>query len=696
MSEPRRSAAFSAGWLAGWGWRIATEVPPALGRSLRFTGPVVLAAMVVAASAGVATVIVRSVAPVYELGTPSRLALEPLAERSSIHAADGTVLTHVHAGENRVLVPLDAMPDHLVAAVLAAEDRRFFEHDGVDVGAVARAFAENLGAGAVVQGGSTITQQLAKLETGRQSDDVWGKAREVGVALTLERSLGKQRILERYLNAAHFGRGTYGVGAAAELYFAKPVEQLDVAEAALLAGMIAAPRRFDPLEQPDRARARRSFALRSLAARGVVTQAELPALEQAPLPAQVHDVRPSEVARPFVAEVTRRLLRDPRLGATYDERYDRLFLGGVTIHTTFDAGVQELADRSVREVLPPGPFTASLAAIDPATGDVKALVGTPVPGQSFNLATQGARQTGSAFKLVTYVAALEAGFSPDDVVDGTAPCEFAQPHGQRPWRVVNYDGPGGQVTSLGDALARSLNCAFARVVQALGPERVADVAGRMGVERHLDPYPSITLGAEEVSPLEMASVAATLAADGVHRPPVFVRRVEAADGSVLFEGSGALQQAIGANVARLATDGLRRVITSGTGRRADIGRPAAGKTGTAQRWRDAWFVGYTPQLAAAVWMGHPDGEVPMENVDGIRVTGGSYPARIWATFMQAAHAGAPVVDFPPPDLSALPDAARIDVDGRHPLPAPDLAPPADEPARPDEGKKRKEHERDDD
>ncbi|HEX4979820.1 MAG TPA: penicillin-binding transpeptidase domain-containing protein, partial [Acidimicrobiales bacterium] len=448
--------------------------------------------------------------------------------------------------------------------------------------------------------------------------------------------------------------------------------------------LISSPETFDPFNHPREATQRRAHVLRRMASLGHISPQDVEAASAQPLPTTLH-VRRAQPTRYFTEEVRRQLLADERLGPTPDERRATVFRGGIRVETTFDPRVQAAAEAAVREILPASPFTAALVAVDPSDGSVKALVGGPGFEQAkYNLATQGARQAGSSFKTVALAAWLADGRSPEDVVDATAPCELPMPAPQPPWKVDNYDGGSGEpiVSSLREATVRSSNCAYARLSLVLGHEKIAAMARDLGIRRELPPYPSIVLGSGEVSPLEMASVYATLAAEGVRREPMFIRRVLDRQGKVLFENSPREKRVLDANVARTVTDVLRGVVDRGTGTRAAIGRPAAGKTGTAQEWRDAWFAGYTPQLASAVWMGSPVGQHPMVGVEGVNVTGGSYPARIWSRFMSAALAPLPVADFAAPNAAAWPAPAPI---GALPLsivppppsdPAPAIVPPA--------------------
>ncbi len=582
--------------------------------------------------------------------------LQPLAQRSEILAADGSLLSALFE-EDRVPVTLDQVPQVLKDAVIAVEDSSFYEHHGVSVRGLVRAAKTNVSSGGVHQGGSTITQQLVKnsLLTSDRSYD--RKAREAVLAVRMEGELSKDEILERYLNTVYFGQGAYGVHAAATRFFGKDLSAIDTAEAALLAGMISSPQGFDPVRRPEAAIARRSHVLQRMVQQGKLVPADAEAAGTAPLPtAVVRDE--AQPADHFTEEVRRQLLEDPRLGETPEQRTATIFRGGIRVHTTLDPTLQQFAEQAVREQLPDSPFTAALVAIDPADGGVRALVGgRDFAEGKYNLATQGARQAGSSFKTIALAAWLASGRSPEDLVDSTAPCSFPTPDAPEPvWNVDNYDGGSGAllVTSLREATVKSANCAYARVSLTMGPKQIVDMAKRLGIARKLPSVPSVVLGTGEVSPLEMASVYATLAAEGVRHEPVFIRKVEGPDGRVLLENSSLGEQVLEPNVARSVTDVLRGVVDRGTGRRAGIGRPVAGKTGTSQEWHDAWFDGYTPQLAAAVWMGSPTGQESMTDVGGIHVTGGSYPSMIWSAFMSRAMANVPIVDFAGPDPTLWP------------------------------------------
>ena len=623
-----------------------------------------LLALLTGSGLALATVVAIAVAMLPNPGAPVALTsaelpdLTPLPARSVVLAADGSTLAVLY-DENRALVPLAEVPRVLLDAVIATEDKNFYEHEGIDVRAMSRALMANAKKGEVDQGGSTITQQLVKNALLDSERTLGRKVEEAQLALQLEDELGKDGILERYLNTVYLGQSTYGVRAAAERYFGKAVAQLELHEAALIAGLIASPESFDPFADPAAAQQRRQHVLGRMVAEGTVNQAPADAASAVPLPTAPHSIEPPTQGY-FVEEVKRLLLQDPRLGGTPQARYDAMFRGGLVIRTTLDPIAQRAAEQAVAAHLPASPFHAALVAIDPRTGGVRALVGGPgLDRLRFNLATQGGRQAGSTFKVVTLAAALEDGHSPEDLVDGTAPCTLALPPPAEPWNVANYDEGSGSVVTLREATVQSLNCAYARAALAIGPARVADMAERLGIGRKLAAVPSITLGTQEVSPLEMATVFATLAAEGVRTDPYLVTEVTDGKGQVLLRAEPNPRQVIDREIARTVTSVLEGVIASGTGTAAAIGRPAAGKTGTSQEWRDAWFGGFTPGLAATVWMGSPEGQVSMRNVGGRNVTGGSYPARIWGAFMAGAVAGHPPTAFTAPDASRWPQPKQL-------------------------------------
>ncbi|HWB70620.1 MAG TPA: transglycosylase domain-containing protein, partial [Egibacteraceae bacterium] len=582
---------------------------------------------------------------------PTPLALSPVdtPQQSLVYAADGSVIATLRLA-NRENVARGDLPRVLVDAVVAAEDRRFFAHGGLDLRAVVRAALANRRAGQVVQGGSTITQQLVKnryLPGGAQT--LRRKTAEARLALELERSASKDAILTDYLNTVYFGAGAYGVQAAARTYFGVDVADLSLTQAALLAGLIRSPESASPYSRPHAAQGERRRVLDAMVATAALERPAAEAAASASLGVQPPPPPPATRFPYFVEHVKRVLLADPRFGPDEAARVRLLFGGGLRVHTTIDPALQGQAEAAAGTFwsAPDDPEVA-LAVVRPSDGHLVAAVGgRDFRARQFDLATQGRRQPGSAFKTFALVAALQAGMRLDDVVDSGSVALPRGPGGP-PWVVRSATrGP----LSLRDALAVSSNGAFARLAVRLGPERVADQAHAMGVTSDLGHEEALVLGglSEGVSPLEMAVAYATLANGGVHVPVTAITRVEDADGRPLWRPDLGPRVAMDPETAHLATQALRSVVEEGTGSAARLDRPAAGKTGTSQRHRDAWFVGFTPQLAAAVWIGYPDQERPLVGVHGVaRVSGGTWPARIWKAFMQVALAGQPAADFPYP------------------------------------------------
>jgi len=598
------------------------------------------------ALAGLVLSLVGSACAVQPLADPG-LGTHPLS--TTIYAADGSVLATWYADEQRTLVPYEELPQTLIDAVVAIEDERYWQHPGIDLQAMARALLADVEAGQAVQGGSTITQQYLKNVVLSSEVSVDRKIEEAILALRLEEGLDKKTILERYLNTVYFGAGAYGVGTAAAVYFGKDVRDLDLAESALLAGLIRAPSASNPFEHPDVARARRRVVLDKMVALGWAgaTAADRAAAE--PLHLR-DDPRPAVRFPYFVAEVRRRLLANPALGATRQERYDLLTRGGLSIHTTLDPTMQRAAEEAVASVMDGQAPSAALAAIEPSTGHVVALVGgrgydaPDDPVARFDLATQGRRPAGSAFKPFVLAAAFEHGFRPDTVLPGGRSVTIDTASG--PWTVTNYDGAAFPDLTLTEATVYSVNVVYARLVDLVGPAHVADLAEAMGIRTDLQPYPSIALGAQDVSVLDMASAYGTFANGGTHVDPVFVTSIEDADAVDIYREIPARADVLDQTVADEVTAALTEVVRRGTGQQARIGRPSAGKTGTTQNHADAWFVGYTPQLAAAVWVGFPTGEIPMvPPATPFAVTGGTWPAWIWSRFASAALAGVPYGDL---------------------------------------------------
>lgn len=583
---------------------------------------------------------------------------------STVYASDGSVLAQWHAGENRTLVAYEDIPGYVVDAVVAIEDERFWEHGGVDLRAVIRALVENVEAGDVVEGGSTITQQYLKNVLLTTEVTVDRKLEEAVLALRLEEGLPKETIFERYVNTVYFGHGAYGIGTAARAYFDESLADLTLAEAALLAGLIRRPGSTDPFHDPEAALERRDVVLAKLVELGWATSDDVDAALTEPLVLAPADSA-SDVRYPyFVEEVKRLLLADTRLAATQEERYDLLFREGLEIHTTLDPGLQAIAEAAVDDIVPGDGPSAALVAIDPRTGHVLAMVGgrdfydPAAPSAQFNLATQGKRQPGSAFKPFVLAAAAEQGIGLDEVMTAGQSVTIETPSG--PWVVDNYNDSVFPDLTLLEATVFSVNVVYARLIDRIGPSSVTEAAAAAGIRSELSPVHSVALGTEEVSVMEMASAYGTFAADGVHVDPILVTSIEDSAGVNIYEAVPVVTQAFDRSVAREVTAALTEVVRRGTGQQARIGRPTAGKTGTSQQHHDAWFVGYTGEMVAAVWVGFPDAQIPLEYpATPYTITGGTWPAQIWAGFAAAALAGVPYGELATADTA---DLVTVEVD----------------------------------
>ncbi|HEX5937304.1 MAG TPA: PBP1A family penicillin-binding protein [Actinomycetota bacterium] len=616
--------------------------------------------------------------------------IPPLAQTTMLLDRDGKEVAALHAAVDRHEIGFADMPRPLVRAVVAVEDADFFRHDGVDPSAIVRATWANVTSGSLSQGGSTITQQYVKNVLTGAERSIARKVREAILAVKLEHTSTKREILEGYLNTVYLGHGAYGVQAAAKTYFGRDARELTALQSATLAGLIAAPSARDPFVHPAEATEARDAALSRMVEVGWLSATRARRLQARPLGLADEPVVRSEAAH-FMEYVRR------SLAAGYG--LDAIYRGGFRVRTTLDTDWQRRAERAVGANLPAraGP-EAALVAIDPRTGAIRAMVGGRDFGKSeFNLATQGRRQAGSAFKPFVLLAALEQGISPLELRDGPSTITIRDPFCETkgaPWTVSNAGDQWAGTMTLEQAMAGSVNTIYAQVTVEVGPEAVADVARRMGIRSRLAPVCSIGLGTSEVTPLEMTSAFATLAARGVYMEPTAIERVRGANGGIL-QGplptlADAGSQAVGTEHADAATRVLQGVVEHGTGTAAWlVGRPVAGKTGTAARATDAWFCGYVPQLATCVWVGYPGATRPMRDVAGEpEVYGGTIPARIWHDFMAAATAEMDVAGFapgsyelyedppppPPPSPPPAPDVAETPATSPSPAPEPSPAP----------------------
>jgi 1A family penicillin-binding protein len=565
-----------------------------------------------------------------------------------IYSADGKLIANLYL-ENREVIPLNRNAVSLRQAVVAVEDERFYKHRGWDPEGVARAVYVDLVQGKT-QGASTITQQYVRntvLISEKNVKSLQRKVREMYLASEVEKRFSKDQILNMYLNTVYFGEGAYGTEAASLTFFGKRASQLTLGESALIAGLAQSPSRYSPYDNMKAARTRQAEVLTAMVRNGYVSRAEADKAARAPLKLHRISATTGIYQAPYFVAYVKKLLQQKYGSAV-------LFKGGLRVYTTLETRMQDQAESAVRNALsePDDPDTA-LVAIDPTSGAIKAMVGGhDYAKHKFNYATQGKRQPGSSFKAFVLTAAIEKRIPPYRAIDSGSPAEI--PAEPEPWIVSNSEGKGSGFISIETATWHSVNTVFARLIHEIGPAYVRDLAMRMGIKTKLPAYDSIALGTIGVTPLEMASAYGTLANQGVHNEPMSITKVVAPNGKVIFAGKPTRERVLARSTARAVTTLLGGVISQGTGTAADIGRPEAGKTGTSQNYRDAWFVGYTPQLVTAVWVGYGGTERSMTDVHGIRVFGGTYPAEIWATFMSAALESQPTADFadaPDPDYT---------------------------------------------
>jgi penicillin-binding protein 1A len=571
-----------------------------------------------------------------------------------VYAANGSLLGSIPAEKNRQPVALSQMSPWMAKATVAIEDRRFYKHGGVDYKGIVRAAVKDLRAGRVVQGGSTITQQLVRnLYISRQRT-FKRKIKEACLAIKLAQNKSKDWILGSYMNAVYYGNHAYGIEAAAQTYFSRRARTLTLDQSALLAGLPQAPSVFDPLHRPLDALERRDEVLRAMLENGALTRREFAsAIADRDLhlvPGRLY----SRIREPYFFSYVR-----DQLIAEYGANTVRT--GGLKVYTTIDPRLQVAARKAIINTLsaPTDPASA-LVSIDPATGAIKAMAAvTPgTSGNQFNLVAQAKRQAGSTFKMFVLAAAVDEGIDPESTYYVSGPFHY-QPDPYSPaWNVSTYDHTYLGSTSIANATLHSDNTVYAQLTLDVGPKKVAEMAHRLGVRSPLTTkdgayVPSLGLGAIPVSPLDLASAYATLAAGGIYSKPMAIRKVLLGNGKEDTDagwGEPSRTRVISPGVAYTVTQILEENMQYGTGTGAYFGRPAAGKTGTTDNYADGWFCGYTPNLEATVWIGHPRGEIPMLNVHGIAVSGPTFPATIWKTFMQKAVGRTYPVDFKVPSV----------------------------------------------
>ena len=625
----------------------------------------------------------------------------PPIQTSYLYARDGSLLTSLHGEVNRQVIGFTQMPDSLKNAVIAVEDHSFYSHPGVDIVGVFRAAYTDLIKHQTVQGGSTITEQLVKnLYAGSYVKQPNGssvyvvpdrtikeKIREALLAIKLENVLGKDQILAKYLNTIYFGHGAYGVQAAAQTYWHEDASQLTLAQSATLAGLITSPTLFDPIDHPVDSQTRRNYALDQMAHYGYIPQSKADQIKAKPccgIPAIAKNgatfSTPGQ-SEYFVDYAKRYLIQKYGSAA--------VFGGGLKVTTTIDMTMQKQAESIINRYLPsPSDPQAALVSIDPQTGDILAMVGGRNWQKSqVNLAMTGApgfagrgRQAGSAFKVFTLATAMKEGYNLNSFWSGPSAITINNPicndQNGVPWSLTNSSDSENGIFTLKNATAYSVNTVFAQLVSQLGPAKVVETANAMGIRSKLDPYCSLTLGSQGVNPLEMTNAYATLAAQGVRHWATPLLQVRAHGGHVVGSVASRGKQVLPTNDANLVTYALQGVLQYGTASGSGLGsRPAAGKTGTAQNYADAWFCGYTPQLATCVWMGYPQGEIPMLSVEGVApVYGGTIPASIWHDYMLAVLNGQPVIPFTPPTFAGYTVGPSTSVASPTPTPPPTSTP----------------------
>jgi penicillin-binding protein 1A len=569
-----------------------------------------------------------------------------IGQNSFVYAADGSLLGAIPAERNRQPVGLDLMSPWITEATVAVEDHRFYDHEGLDYEGILRAALKNLESGEVVQGGSTITQQLVRnLYIGNERS-LDRKIKEACLARKIEQLHTKDWILSTYLNQVYFGNHAYGIEAAAQTYFSKPAADLNLEQAALLAGLPQAPSAYDPFQRPSEAARRRADVLRAMLEEDYIDEAQYQKALSKPLKLKAGQIY-TKIREPFFFSYVRE-----ELIAKYGANTVRG--GGLKVYTTIVPRFQQLAVKAMQDTLnlPDDPASA-LVSINPENGAIRAMTAV-IPGKKgtqFNLAAQGRRQAGSSFKTFVLAEAIREGIDPDSTTYLSAPFHWQPDPLSEPWDVSTYSNSYLGPVDLTRATLASDNTVFARLTLDVGPEKVVQLAHRMGIKTKLEPVASVGLGSNSVSVLEMASAYATIAAGGMYSEPMAIRKVILPNGK-RDQGAGwgqskrkrAFSDGVAYELARI----LKMNVQSGTGTGANPGYVAGGKTGTTDDFGDAWFAGITTNASTVVWVGYPNAKIPMTAVHGITVAGGTFPATIWRLFMTGAFGANPPGDWPLP------------------------------------------------
>jgi penicillin-binding protein 1A len=580
-----------------------------------------------------------------------------LPEIQSLEQYKPSITSRVYSGSNRLIaefftenrtpVALSDIPDTMIKALIAAEDSRFYSHHGLDFRGITRALYRNIRARKVLEGGSSLTQQLAKILFLTPERSYTRKLKEMVLALRIEQRYTKQEILGFYLNQIYFGSGAYGIEAAARIYFNKSARDLNLAECALLAGLPRSPKYYSPFKSPYAARSRRAYVLNRMVSAEIITPAQAEEAKQAPLPVQ--PATKQKGFAPYFVEYVRQKVEE-RFGSSI------LYSGGLNIYTTLNDELQGYAEQALRNGLsqiearlakkktPSPPLQAAFLVIDPASGHILAMVGGRDFGESqFNRATQALRQPGSAFKPLIYAGALDRGISAADLLDDSP--YTMKIDRKRSWSPENFSRTFQGRVTVRKALAQSLNIPTIRLLEKIGVPQAIGYAKKFGIKSFLNPYLSLALGSSDVTLFDLTSAYSVFANHGMHLGPISVLMVTDSSGRMMYSNDAAPEQVIKPETAFLMTNLLRGAIEQGTGWKArELGRPAAGKTGTTNDYRDAWFIGYTPNLVAGVWVGYDD-----HRPIGKRETGARAALPLWLDFMKNAMAGRNVEDFAVPD-----------------------------------------------
>lgn len=568
------------------------------------------------------------------------------AETTYIYDIAGNHLASIHDEANREVLPLDRFSPNLKRAILAIEDSHFYQHQGINPSSILRALLVNLDLGHTAEGGSTLTMQLVKNIFLTPERTLSRKVAEAVLALRLEQTLEKDEILEMYLNQVYWGHNNYGAATAARSYFNKSAADLSLAEAALMAGLVQAPEDYSPFVNYKEAKRRQALVLMRLVELEWITPAEAEAARKEPLfLGKVTSFQQSQM--PWVTGAVIQELTD-RFG------HDAVVKGGMRVQTTVDSRLQRIAEEVVREghaSLQRRGVNAdqmALVAIDPRTHFVKAMVGgVDYKKSQFNRAIQAQRQPGSAFKPFVFYAGFATGkYTPESIIMDT-PVSYRDGSGYYSPR--NYDGSFGGAMTIRRALEVSRNIPAIKMGQAVGLNKVIEICRTLGIKSPMEPVISLPLGAVDLTPMEMAGAYATFANYGWHSDPTFIVQVTDSSGNILLDNTPEPKPLLDAWASASMNSVLQGVITHGTGTAAQIGRPAAGKTGTTSSERDIWFVGYVPQLATAIWVGNDDYR-PL----GQGATGGGMVAPVWRDFMIQALKGVPVEQFKPPSSFTKP------------------------------------------